>query len=198
MNLLALLDELRTIARNGLTYAESPYDRERYTRLLDLATQTYSDALDLPPAEVRARLVAELGYVTPKVGSSAAIFDADGGVLLVRRADDGTWCLPCGWVDANEAPSDTAVRETREETGLIVRAVRLVDVFSLPAGISHVHSHVGIVYLCEVVGGELALSHESLDVRYWRIDDVPAWHPQHEERARAGFACWKQLSGNRQ
>src|ERR1043166_5743347 len=99
MDILPLLDELATIARNGLNYTENPYDRERYERLLALTSQYYGQALDLPPEEVRQRLSGELGYITPKVGAHGAIFDEDGKILLVRRTDDGKWCLPCGWVD---------------------------------------------------------------------------------------------------
>jgi len=98
MDILPLLDELRTIARNGLTYATGPYDRERYERLFDLTCRYYGQALDLPPEAARARLAAELGYITPKVGADAAIVEDDGRILLVRRADDGRWCLPGGWV----------------------------------------------------------------------------------------------------
>ena len=36
MDILSLLDEVQTIARNGLLFSENHYDRERYERLLDL------------------------------------------------------------------------------------------------------------------------------------------------------------------
>lgn len=190
-DLLTLLDELRVIAQNGLVYAQNPYDRERYERLMQLTTTFYGQSLDLPPADVRNRLLADFGYVTPKVGADAAVFDPDGRILLVQRADDATWCLPCGWVDPNESPEACAVRETWEETGLHVRPLQLVAVLNRPAGVDvRIHGMVAVVYLCEVIGGALAVSHESLDVRYWRIEDVPAWHPQHLERAQAGFAAW--------
>ena len=118
MDILPLLDELQTIARTGLNFTESPYDRERYERLLQLAVEYYGQALDLPPADVRERLAQELGYITPKVGAEAAIFDEEERILLVQRSDDQRWCLPCGWVDPNETPAQVAVRETREEVGL--------------------------------------------------------------------------------
>lgn len=191
MELLPLLDELRTMARNGLTYTTNPYDRERYERLLELVSMTYGQALDLPPAKVRRRLAAELGYITPKVGADAAIFDREGRILLMQRTDDQRWCLPCGWVGPNEAPVDAAVRETREETGLAVRPLQLVGVFTRPPHADYgLFTMIAIVYLCEVVGGTLELSHEGLDLRYWPLDEVPTWHAIHDVYARAAFDLW--------
>jgi ADP-ribose pyrophosphatase YjhB (NUDIX family) len=191
MDILPLLDELQTIARTGLNFTESPYDRERYERLLQLATEYYGLTLDLPPADVRARLTQELGYITPKVGAEAGIFDEEGRILLVQRSDDQRWCLPCGWVDPNETPAQTAVRETREEVGLEVRILRLVDVLTrMPSGEMGPHTAVAVIYLCEITGGEIALSHESLDARYWRIEDVPVWHELHQRYAEAARDCW--------
>jgi ADP-ribose pyrophosphatase YjhB (NUDIX family) len=192
MDILPLLDELQTIARTGLNYTESPYDRERYERLLQLAVAYYGQALDLPPADVRARLTQELGYITPKVGAEAAIFDEEGRILLVRRSDDGRWCLPCGWVDPNETPAQAAMRETREEVGLEARVVRLADVLTrLPSAEMGPHTAVAVIYLCEVTGGEMALSHECLEARYWRIEDVPVWHELHRRYAEAARDCWR-------
>ena len=93
MDIFSLLDELQTIARNGLYFSSSPYDRERYKRLLDVATRNYTALLDLPAGDIRARFVRELGYITPKVGADAAIFNAAGEILLMERADGSGWCL---------------------------------------------------------------------------------------------------------
>lgn len=190
---LALLDELRTIACNGLGYCTDPYDRERYARLLELSVQVYGELLAVPAAEVRERLLADLGHVTPKVGADAAIFDEQGRILLMERVDGSGWCLPCGWVEPCERPCDAAVRETREETGLEVRVVRLVGVFTgLPdLRQGRVHSMIGVVHLCEVIGGALQLSHEGTGLRYWWVDEVPRWHGIHERYARAALAQWR-------
>ncbi|MBX3054162.1 MAG: NUDIX hydrolase N-terminal domain-containing protein [Caldilineaceae bacterium] len=192
MNLLPLLDELRTIARNGLTYAQNEYDRERYARLLELTSQQYADFLDLPTGLVKERLQAESGYITPKVGADAAIFDDEGRILLHLRADDQRWCLPCGWLEPNESPEEAVVRETWEETGLHVEPVELVGVFTRrPNPDWGLFTMVAVCFLCRVRGGELTLSHEGLDLAYWELDEVADWHGTHETYARAAHALWQ-------
>jgi ADP-ribose pyrophosphatase YjhB (NUDIX family) len=191
MDILPLLDEIQTIARNGLNFTANPYDRERYERLFELVTTYYGQALDLPPPDVRRRLVGELGYLTPKVGAHAAVFDSAHRILLVRRADDGRWCLPCGWIEPNEAPEETVVREVREETGLDVRVRRLTGVFSRKAGSGHgPHSAIALGYLCDVVGGNARASHEVREIQYRRIEDVAVWHEKHLEYALAARSVW--------
>lgn len=188
---LALLDELRILAQNGLEYAEDPYDEERYERILDLACREYADLTDLSPDAVRERFAEELGHVTPKVGSGAAVFDDEGRILLVRRSDDGTWCLPCGFVDPGESPDETAVRETREETGLDVRPIESVGVYTRHPDERGPHGLVRHVYLCERVGGELGLSRESEAVQYRSIDEVTDWHHEHRASALDARDRWR-------
>jgi ADP-ribose pyrophosphatase YjhB (NUDIX family) len=192
VDILPLLDELQTIARNGLNYAINPFDRERYERLLALASRYYSAVLDVAPVAVQERLRSELGYITPKVGAEAAVFDADGQILLVRRSDDGRWCLPCGWVEPNETPAEAAVREAREETGLEVRPLQLVDVFTRKPGMGFgPHSAIAVLYLCEVVGGNPRTCHEVTQTEYRRIESVADWHELHREYATAAHSVWK-------
>ena len=56
------------------------------------------------------------------VGAAAIILiDSRKKVLLIRRSDNGRWCLPGGGVDPGESAEEACVRETFEETGLKVR-----------------------------------------------------------------------------
>lgn len=200
MDLLPLLDELQTIARNGLTYVDDPHDahdRERYERILHLVSEGYGRSLDLPSQEVRDRLSAdEFGHITPKVGAAAAIFDDDGRLLLVKQpeTDDtgsGTWVMPGGYVDSGEQPSEAAVRETHEETGLDVRPLSLVDGYWIDAPAKDgPHGAVTLLYYCLVVGGELAASNESQAARYWRIEDVPEWFSYAQKGALDAREIW--------
>lgn len=192
MDIIELLNEIQAIARTGLHFTEGIYDRERYERLLELSTQTYEDLLDIPGEALKARFREEIGYITPKLGADAAIFNEQGEILLMERADGTGWCLPCGWVEPNERPIDTAVREAYEETGLEVEVVQFVGAFTRKASVqTGPYTLVAIVHLCEVVGGELTLSHEGLDLKYWDIDEMQDWHPLHDKYARAAYKMWQ-------
>lgn len=192
MDIFSLLDEIQTIARNGLHFASGTYDRERYERLMRLTTQAYSELLAVPNANIRARFLREIGYITPKVGADAAIFNTGGEILLMERADGSGWCLPCGWVEPNEKPVEAVIREVREETGLEIEVKQLVGVFTrMPSATNGPHTMIAVVHLCEVVGGELTLSHEGSALRYWSIDEVQDWHANHERYARAAYEMWR-------
>lgn len=197
MDILPLLDELQTIARNGLAYTNNPYDQERYQRLLELVSNYYGQTIDIPAADIQRRFQAELGYITPKVGADAAIFNDVGQILLMQRADNGQWCLPCGWVDPGESPAEAAVRETKEECGLDVKVIKLVDVFTRKPSLElGPHTMVAVVYFCEVTGGELQLSHEGLALKYCWIDEVEDWHGLHHQYARAAHSVWQELQAD--
>jgi ADP-ribose pyrophosphatase YjhB (NUDIX family) len=71
-----------------------------------------------------------IAFIDPKVAATVLI-ERDGRLLLIRRAIDpgrGQWCFPGGYVDFGEDPASAAVRECREETGLEVDQVTLLDV----------------------------------------------------------------------
>jgi ADP-ribose pyrophosphatase YjhB (NUDIX family) len=193
-DILALLDEVRAIARTGLHYSENPFDRARYERLLELASEEYAARSSLSAAEVRARFDAEIGYQTARVGADAVVFDDADRVLLVRRADDDKWGLVSGWVDPNEAPRDTVVREMREEAGLDARVEALVGVFFRPAHVDeHPHGTVSVLYLCSIAGGTpTPQPHEVREIAWHAIDEISPgeWHHHHESLARAGREAW--------
>ena len=199
MSDLELLDELRAIARTGLHYSDDPFDRERYERLLDIASREYAARTSLDAGTIRARFEAEIGYQTAKVGANAAIFDTDDRILLVRRVDDDKWGLVAGWVDANESPEQTVVRELAEEAGVQGRVERLVGVRFRPANAEHPHGTVSVVYLCSITSGTLRPQpHEVRELAWRAIEDVATdeWHHHHEMLARtARDAHWRAAAG---
>lgn len=78
---------------------------------------------------LRAKLGNDLLHV-PAVG--VVTLDASRRVLLVRASEDNKWTIPGGMVEPGESPSDAAVREMKEETGLDVELVRILGVFGGP------------------------------------------------------------------
>ena len=112
-----------------------------------------------------------------RVGCSAAIINEEGKVLLTRRIDNGQWCLPSGGMEAGESPSETAVREVFEETGVHVRVTRLVGVYSDPNQlVIYVDGNkvqiVAIHFEAEVAGGTLGLSNETSDFGYFSLEEM--------------------------
>lgn len=106
----------------------------------------------------------------PPVVVSVAIFKDD-RVLLTKRDDFHVWCLPSGGVDWGETISDAVLRETREETGLEIKLTRLVGVYSRIGALPDIHA---IHFSAIPTGGELRTQvGETLDVRYFPVDDLP-------------------------
>lgn len=199
-DILALVDEVQAVARTGLHYSENPFDRERYARLLSAARREYVARTPLTTAAIDERFAAEIGYVTAKVGADAAVFDDRDRILLTHRADDGKWGLIAGWVDPNESPEQTVVRELAEEAGVVGRVDRLVGVFFREArAAEHAHGTVSVVYLCSIVSGTPTPQlHEVSELAWRAIDDVGAeeWHHHHERLARAALdAHWRSRAG---
>lgn len=188
----AFLEELRAIAQMGLNYTKDPYDRERYERLLELASVEYGSLARLSVGEVLSRFREELGHITPKVGVDAAIFDAKGRLLCLRRTDDDCWCLPCGWTEVVESPQEAIAREVWEETGLYVQVVSLIDLFTRLPGVYGPHTGYFLLFHCEIRGGELTTSSEAQEVRWFLPEEVSRWHRDHRERAERARRYWRE------
>lgn len=174
MDWLSVLHELRRIAQAGLTYSKGPFDLDRYTQLLRLAAEIGEGPLGMPADDVEKILRAEAGYPTPKV-DVRAIVPKDGKLLLVREVTDGRWALPGGWADVGSTPSEMAAREVLEETGYVVRPVKLLALLDKS---KHAHPRdlwwtYKLFFLCELTGGEPRTSHETLELGFFSESELP-------------------------
>jgi 8-oxo-dGTP diphosphatase len=120
----------------------------------------------------------------PFVGVGAIII-RDSQVVLVKRAHppiQGQWSIPGGLLELGELVRDAAVREAREETGLIVEPGDLLGVYdrvlydrALDDNEKRVQYHYVLVdFLCRLVGGELRAASDASEVRWFTPEELPA------------------------
>ena len=122
--------------------------------------------------------VGSMRLLLPSV--SAHVFDDAGRLLLVRQREGGIWSTPGGLVEPDERPADAAVRETWEETGLVVRPERVLGVYGGPEFIVRYPNgdeaqYVIAAFGCAVAGGRIRPDgDETVAVRYWAEADAAA------------------------
>lgn len=171
-DLLALSREIKGIAEAGLHYGESEFDRERYRRLHQIASELLqAEAPDF-------QWPVEIGYQTPKLDTRGIVI-RDRKVLLVREASVGLWTFPGGWADVNLTPSENVIREVREESGYQVEATKLLSVWDKqrqghPSQPEYIYK---ACFACTITGGEAMTSHETDAVEWFHIDDLPDMCP---------------------
>ena len=115
----------------------------------------------------------------PLVGVGAIIIE-NSRVLLVKRAHpplQAQWSIPGGVLEVGELVREAAIREAREETGLIVEPGELLGVYDRilrNAGQRVQYHYVLIDFLCRRVGGELQAADDAAEVRWFVREELPA------------------------
>jgi ADP-ribose pyrophosphatase YjhB (NUDIX family) len=109
--------------------------------------------------------------------ASAVVVDDEGRILLHRRSDNGKWALPGGVMELGESLADCVIREVREETGLDVAVSGIVGIYSDPKHVfayddGEVRQEFSICFECRLLGGDVAVSDESFEVRFFDTDEV--------------------------
>lgn len=166
--LVEIADEMRAIAANGLYYCHDDHDRQRYEQLRELAARTLALVDDRSVNEISAVFRGDLTMRTPLTSADTAVFDEDGRLLLTQRSDCGEWCMPGGASEVGEPPSHTAERECWEETGLRVKASRLLGLYDSRRISEHspIHNYCA-VFEAVVVGGEPQVTSETADLGWF-------------------------------
>ena len=159
-SLLRWSEALSGIARTGLGFTQSLYERERFEEILKVAADMRVAAGHELETEVLVeewlKMVGEgvAGYVTPKVAVGAVVGNDDGEILLIQRADTGVWLYPTGWADIGYSASEVAVKEVVEETGIEAEPLRIIAVLDgLRLGFTTVPLY-SLVFHCRATGGD--------------------------------------------
>lgn len=179
-DLLRWAEALSGIARTGLGFTENLYERERFEEILLVAGDIRVAAgADFDRDHVVAEWLRDVGsgvagYQTPKVAVGAVVANDAHELLLVRRADSGIWLYPTGWADIGYSPSEVAVKEVHEETGIdceVERVLMVLDGMRLGFTQRPLYS---IVFLCRAVGGALRPHPlETSGVGFFAQDSLP-------------------------
>ena len=110
--------------------------------------------------------------------AAVAIYDEQGRVLMGLHGDRKLWVLPGGLIEPGEVPADGAVRETWEETGLLIEILNILGVYGgKELLIEYVNgdraAYIGTIFRGRVIGGELrADGEEILDLRFLSREEL--------------------------
>ena len=172
--ILRIARRVQAIAQSGIHFAASEFDRERYEELRGLSVELAGTVCDTRPSKIHDLFTNETGFQTPKVDIRSVVLK-EGKLLMVREKIDGRYSMPGGFADINYSPSEVAVKEVREETGLNVRFNRVLaiadtDRHGFPPLPYHFYK---IVVLCDLVDGVLRDSIETSEAGFFDFDNLP-------------------------
>jgi len=172
--LLTLISELQAISQSGLTFSKNPFDIERYIKIRELSAELAAYFTTHSAEKIKHIFSLEQGYATPKLDVRSFALK-EGKLLLVRERQDDLWALPGGFIDVGESPSEAAIRETKEESGLDVSVVKLLafwDKFKHGNSLQWPHIYKCIFH-CEIVSGEAKENLEISEVDFFDMDHLP-------------------------
>jgi ADP-ribose pyrophosphatase YjhB (NUDIX family) len=190
-------ETLAAVARTGLGFTQSLYEKERFEEVLKVASDIKAAADEaLEVRREQDHFVQEWlesvgegvpGYVTPKVAIGVICGNDRGEILLVQRADSGIWLYPTGWADTGYSPAEVAIKEVEEETGILCEPVQVLSVIDgQRMGFTRFGMYM-ILFHCRAIGGELKPHPlETSGAGWFRRDDLP-W-------PTAGASWWGDLA----
>jgi ADP-ribose pyrophosphatase YjhB (NUDIX family) len=183
----------------GLLFSNSPYDRENYHTMQSIAMAMQALATGQESFAIEPLRASLFSRPTPLSTGDAAIFDEQGRILLIQRADNGKWAMPGGALAVGETPGQGVAREALEETGLACEPVALAAVHdSRLCGSVTPHHLYHFTFVCRLKSGvepqTPAHAHETLGMRWFAECELPpveATDPGHISRIPEAFRVWK-------
>lgn len=165
--------EIFSMSQAGLTYSKNEFDIERYKRLQEITAEMIESQSEVSKESALESFSMQAGYITPKIDVRGAVI-RENKILLIQEKADGKWALPGGWADLGNAPASVAEREVWEESGYRVQAEKVIAVIDAnriePMEFYHAFK---IIFLCSLIGGEPQVSHETLAIGFFDLNDLP-------------------------
>ncbi|MBV6403115.1 MAG: hypothetical protein CNIPEHKO_03443 [Anaerolineales bacterium] len=166
--------EIFSMSQAGLTYSKNEFDIERYKRLQEITAEMIESQSEVSKESALESFSMQAGYITPKIDVRGAVI-RENKILLIQEKADGKWAMPGGWADLGDAPASVAEREVWEESGYRVKAEKVVAVIDAnrikPMEFYHAFK---IIFLCRLIGGEPQISHETLAVDFFELNNIPS------------------------
>ena len=193
---LELAMEIQSLAQSGIAYSNNNYDTERYERLRDISAEMINMKTDLKLDKVKNLFCNETGYQTPKIDTRAVIFK-DNKILLTHE-NNGTWSLPGGWCDVLETIKSNTIKEVKEETGLDVKAIKIIALQDRNKHNKPVYAYgiCKIFVLCEIIGGEFKENIETTEINYFALEDLPNNLAEEKTNREQIEMCFKAYNNN--
>jgi 8-oxo-dGTP pyrophosphatase MutT (NUDIX family) len=172
MNYTEFIAKVLAISRIGLKFSKDEYALENYTELQALASEQLKDEHGFTDIDIPYQKDI---YPTPSISVRVIVFNDQGQLLMGQEKSDGGYAVPGGWCDLFESPTEAAVKEVLQETGLHVRIDRMLallrrDLYRIsPALISE----YVLYFKATIVGGTLKPNHEILQVGFFDLDKLP-------------------------
>lgn len=165
--------EIQSLAQAGLEYTNNNYDIERYEKLREISAEMIAEKSNISLEKAKELFCNETGYQTPKLDTRAAIFK-DNKILLVHE-NNGTWALPGGWCDVLESVKSNTIKEVKEETGLEVKATKVISIQDRNKHNKPVYAYgvCKVFVLCDIIGGVFIENIETTEIRYFSLEEIP-------------------------
>lgn len=158
------------ISKIGLKYSTDPYAIENYLQLKEISEKMMLELND----NQRFTNYDRDFYPTPSSSVRIIIFDENKKLLMVKERKDNGYAVPGGWCEVFDTIAETAIKETKEESGLDIEIVRLVAIFQRERYKKYqtvLSEQVHYVY-ARVVGGKFKTNHETLEVGYYDLNEI--------------------------
>lgn len=127
--------------------------------------------------------------------TSAIVSNQNGEILLHKRSDNHLWSLPGGGMELGESIEQCIIREVKEETGFDVEVIRCIGIYTDPHHLiqysdGEVRQQFSILFECRVIGGEIAVSFESTQVKFFSKKELALLdlHPAQKIRIQDFYA----------
>ena len=166
--------EIQAIGQTGLEYCKDVYDKERYERLREIASEIMEQYTQIPTDQIKDLFCNEKGYQTPKVDVRAVIVK-DHKILLIKQKEEQEWAIPGGWADFNLSVKENVAKEAKEEAGLIVNPYKIIAIQDRRKHNKPVLAYTiyKIFVLCEVIEGKFEENSETEESEFFELEKLP-------------------------